>query len=188
MSAADVFIRVSAFVAAMYLVNRGIDQKMNEIDFTELQEIVQECTELDIRDIKYIDSSDSGQQSISIAGKINKDKEFAWKTDEEGVYVIPDRLKKYIGVSDLKVVEMNPFHNYENNDILIVSEDGGDTKFSEAFLKIRTERNSSKFIQIPVVTLAMKQKLLAQAINELLHIDETTEQLHAMIEELIDEE
>lgn len=60
MSAADVFIRVSAFVAAMYLVNRGINQKLNEIDFTELQEIVQECTELDIRDIKYIDSSDSG--------------------------------------------------------------------------------------------------------------------------------
>ena len=60
---------------------------MNEIDFTELQEIVQECTELDIRDIKYIDSSDASKQSINIAGKINKDKEFAWKIDENGDFV-----------------------------------------------------------------------------------------------------
>ena len=69
---------------------------------------------------------------------------------------MPERLKKYIGVSDLKVVDVNPFHNYENNDILIVSEEGDDTHFSEAYLKIRTQHNSNKFIQIPVVTLAMK--------------------------------
>ena len=116
---------------------------MNEIDFTELQEIVQECTDLDIRDIKYIDSSDSSNKSINIAGKINKEKEFAWKMDPSGEFVVPERLKKYIGVSDLKVVEMNPFHNYENNDILIVSEDGDDTHFSEAYLKIRTKINSN---------------------------------------------
>lgn len=36
MSAADVFIRISAFVAAMYVINQQINQKMNEIDFTEL--------------------------------------------------------------------------------------------------------------------------------------------------------
>ena len=69
---------------------------------------------------------------------------------------MPERLTKYIGVSDLKVVEMSPFHNYENNDILIVSEDGDDTHFSEAYLKIRTKAKSNEFIQIPVVTLAMK--------------------------------
>ena len=34
----------------------------------------------------------------------------------------------------------------------------------------------------------MKQKLLASAINELLKIDETVQQLQSMIEELIDEE
>ena len=59
---------------------------------------------------------------------------------------MPERLKKYIGVSDLKVVDVNPFHNYENNDILIVSEEGDDTHFSEAYLKIRTQNNSNKFI------------------------------------------
>ena len=103
---------------------------MNEIDFSELQEILQECTELDIRDIKYIDASDPSLQSINIAGKINKEKEFAWKMDSNGDYIVPERLKKYIGISDLTVVDMNPFHNYDNNDILIVSEAGDDTHFS----------------------------------------------------------
>ena len=146
MSAADVFIRVSGFLAAMYFVNQQINMKMNEIDFTELQEIVQECTELDIRDIKYIDSSDPSQQSINITGKINKEKDFSWRIDSDGDFVVPERLKKYIGISDLKVVDVNPFHNYENNDILIVSEEGDDTHFSEAYLKIRTQNNSNKFI------------------------------------------
>lgn len=57
--------------------------------------------------------------------------------------MVPERLKKYIGVSDLKVIDMSPFHNYDNNDILIVSEDGDDTHFSEAYLKIRTKINSN---------------------------------------------
>jgi len=66
--------------------------------------------------------------------------------DSNGDFVVPERLKKYIGISDLKVVEINPFKNYENNDILIVSEDGDDTHFSEGYLKIRTKMNSNQFI------------------------------------------
>ena len=66
--------------------------------------------------------------------------------DDNGDFVVPERLKKYIGVSDLKVVDMNPFKNYDENDILIVSEDGDETRFSEAYLKIRTKMNSNQFI------------------------------------------
>jgi hypothetical protein len=50
--------------------------------------------------------------------------------DSNGEYIVPERLKKYIGISDLTVIDMNPFVNYENNDILIVSEEGDDTHFS----------------------------------------------------------
>jgi hypothetical protein len=111
---------------------------MNEIDFSELQEIVHECTELDIKDIKYIDSSDPEKQKISIAGKIDDQKEYQWKTDNNGDFMVPERLRKYIGISDLKIVKVNPFQNMDNNDILIISEEGDDTHFSEAYLMIRT--------------------------------------------------
>ena len=129
---------------------------MYEIDFSELQEIVQECTDLDIRDIQYIDSSNPETQSINIAGKINSEKVFQWKIDNDGEFIIPESLKKYIGISNLKIVKVNPRDNRDNNDIMIVSEDGDVTHFSEAYLRIRTKSHSNDFIQLPVVTLALK--------------------------------
>ena len=52
--------------------------------------------------------------------------------------MVPERLRKYIGISDLKIVNVNPYHNIDSNDILIISEEGDETHFSEAYLRIRT--------------------------------------------------
>lgn len=137
-SAGDIFIKVGLFIVAAYLINKQFNTFLNEIDFGELQEIVRECTELDMKDIKYIDSSDSEKQKINIAGKITKNLDFKWKIDDNGNYMVPERLRKYIGISDLKIVKVNPYHNIDSNDILIISEEGDDTHFSEAYLRIRT--------------------------------------------------
>lgn len=126
-SAGDIIMKIGGIALVLFISKVAGGVMQTEKNFGEIIEIINESMVIkgaeEDQDKYKIDGdfekADFSNMSMSLNISVDGEaKEFSWKKDDDGKYVVPEKLKKYVGNEDLKIVFVSKADNPDDNDII----------------------------------------------------------------------
>lgn len=122
---------VAAIPVAFFLGNAMMYLFKTDKGFAEIQKMIE---------THIVETEES---DIIFEAKDNKfSRDFTWKKDNSGTYLVPENLAKFQKGNRLRFERVNSYKNPDGNDVLFVVEKIAGTDFEEVFVKVRCKTGS----------------------------------------------